>query len=94
MTTTARRIRGAVRVELAGRRGFRVLTTHPLHGELLRGIIRAVGVEPRPLRPVTRWALADQDSHDLGEYVGDYADAEARLLAETSWADEINDEEG
>src|SRR5690606_23709404 len=52
-------VRGDVQTRPAGRRGLQVWTTHPQRGELLRGTVRAVGIQHRELRPATRWALAD-----------------------------------
>lgn len=83
-------VRGKVVARYAGqRRGLEVSSTHPVHGELFRGTIRAVGIVPHDHQPAVRWQISDHDSHDLGEHVGDYVGAEARLLAATAWADEV-----
>jgi hypothetical protein len=89
-----RKALNAITVRTWTRSGVRVATKHPEHGELHRGTIT-------PVRQAEGWRMgwriADQDSYDLGELVGDYVEAEARLLAATSWADEIetkDNEEG
>lgn len=83
--------RGRVEARNDGRQ-LSVWSHHPQHGELFRGTIRAAGIVPGGLQPPIRWRISDHDAHDLGELVGDYADAEARLLDATAWADEIDEE--
>lgn len=68
-----------------------VWTTHPQRGQVLRGAIRAVGIVPGGWQPAVRWQLTGpRQDQPLGEYVGDYVDAQARLLDATSDRDEID----
>lgn len=67
-----------------------VETRHPRHGALLRGWIRAVGVQDTTtpgLAGHLRWAITDPDHTDLGVHEGDYVDAERVLLDATSGLD-------
>lgn len=89
-----KQVRGKVTAQWDGRQ-LRVSSAHPVHGELFRGTIRAAGIEARGHQPAVRWQITDNDAYDLGEVVGDYVDAQARLLDATAWADQIEtNEEG
>lgn len=63
-----------------------------VHGVLHRGTVLMTGIEPHELQPVVVWRIQDQDHHDLGEYAGDYADAERMLLDATGWADQLGNQ--
>lgn len=83
------KVRGTIVVDRRGRVAY-LFTTHPQHGEVLRGTIRRRGIEPLELRPVIRWQVADYDHNDLGVHVGDYVDAERILLDATTNLDQID----
>lgn len=90
-----RKAQNAITVRTWCRNAVRVATAHPVHGELHRGTVTLVHQDGGWRMA---WQIADQDGTDLGGHVGDFADAEARLLEATAWADEIdadkrNDEE-
>lgn len=87
------RVREPIVVELWDGTGELVVwSTHPQRGRVLRGSIRPVGTVPDGLRPAIRWQLFGPEPDDLlGEHVGDYVDAEARLLDATAWADRLDE---
>jgi hypothetical protein len=70
------------------RRSVIVSTLHPQYGELTRGRIEPATVADARARG--GWRLVDQDYCDQGVTIGDYLDAEARLLEITAWADELD----
>jgi hypothetical protein len=89
-----RRVRGEVTCQLLGGE-LVVWSSHPQRGRTLRGAIRAVGIVPGGLQPAVRWQITGpRQDQPLGEHVGDYADAQARLLAATADRDQIQTEEG
>lgn len=68
-----------------------VWSVHPQRGVTLRGAIRSVGIEPGGLQPTMRWQLTGpRQDRDLGVFVGDYVDAQARLLDATAELDELD----
>jgi hypothetical protein len=72
-----------------------VSTLHPQLGELDRGRIWPA-FTGRPADPQARgqWDIQDADAVIVAEnFVGDYLDAEAALLAASPWADELLDTE-
>lgn len=81
-----RKARGALVARLDGRT-FTVATTHPQHGELRRGSLRRVGVDPASGRLV--WHVTDHDGHDLGRHAVDFVAAVAVLLDATPGLDEL-----
>lgn len=83
-----RKARNAATVRTWSRSSVRVATVHPQHGELHRGTITVVH-QSAGWRMV--WRVQDHDSYDLGKVVGDYVDAETRLLDATAWADQIDE---
>ena len=69
----------------------KVEVEHPVHGLLLRGWIRLVGVQDSTEPTVAarlRWQVVDYDGHQLGTVDGDYVTAEQRLLDATSSLDD------
>lgn len=70
------------------RRGAIVSTVHPQLGEFTRGRIEPVDSPDATARGT--WCLTDQDHRAHGVVVGDYLDAEARLLEITGWADQLD----
>jgi len=70
------------------RRSVIVTTLHPQYGELTRGRIEPATAADTQTRGA--WRLVDQDYCDQGVIIGDYLDAEARLLEISAWADELD----
>lgn len=64
-----------------------VEVTHPQFGPLHRGYLCPARTQ-RPDAAVV-WRISDYDAHDLGEYAGDYVDAERLLLDATTELDQI-----
>lgn len=81
-----RKVRGALVAKLDGR-SFTVATTHPQHGELHRGSLRNVGVDPASGRLV--WSVSDCDGHDLGRHALDFVAAVELLCDATPGLDDL-----